>query len=252
LDVQVGLAEAAGLPVSRARQQVLGLAPDQRAPDGRPFRLLVVEDRETNRRLLVRLLEALGFKVREAANGQEALQVWEAWQPHLIWMDMRMPVMDGHEATQAIKATPQGQATVIIALTATAFEEDREQILLEGCDDFVRKPFRKDEIYDMLARYLGVRFLYEPQPGGPRPSAAPEAAAPPVAAPSAQDLAALPGEWLDDLRQATTTADLDLILRLVAQIRGDNASLAEALAALAQNYEYKKILTLIEGTRSEP
>jgi CheY-like chemotaxis protein len=125
---------------------VLGLAPDQRAADGRPYRLLVVEDKETNRRLLVKLLESVGFEVQEAANGQQALEVWARWQPHLIWMDMRMPLMDGHEATQQIKATPQGQATVIIALTATAFEEDREQVLLEGCDGFVRKPFRTDEI----------------------------------------------------------------------------------------------------------
>ncbi len=102
--------------------------------------------------------------------------MWERWQPHLIWMDMRMPVMDGHEATQKIKATPKGQATVIIALTATVFEEDREQILLEGCDDFVRKPFRKDEIYDMLARHLGVRFLYEEAPALPAPARPAEAA----------------------------------------------------------------------------
>ncbi len=79
--------------------------------------------------------------------------MWERWKPHLIWMDMRMPVMDGYEATRRIKAAPSGQATVIIALTASAFEEDREQIMLEGCDDFVRKPFRKDEIYDMLAKH---------------------------------------------------------------------------------------------------
>ena len=96
--------------------------------------------------------------------------MWERWEPHLIWMDMRMPVMDGYEATRRIKATTRGQATVIIALTATAFEEDREQILLEGCDDFVRKPFRKDEIYDMLAKHLGVRFLYEEEPAARVPA----------------------------------------------------------------------------------
>jgi PAS domain S-box-containing protein len=169
-DVQVGLAAAAEFEETRPGRRVVGLAPDQRAADDRPFRLLVVEDKETNRRLLVKLLESLGFDVQEAVNGQQALEMWEHWQPHLIWMDMRMPVMNGHEATQRIKTTPRGQAAIIIALTATAFEEDREQILLEGCDDFVRKPFRKDDIYDMLVKHLGVRFLYEEEPAPPPPA----------------------------------------------------------------------------------
>jgi PAS domain S-box-containing protein len=241
-EVQVGLADVPGVEVTRPSRRVLGLAPDQRAPDGGPHRLLVVEDRENNRRLLVTLLESLGLEVQEAANGQEALEMWERWQPHLIWMDMRMPVMDGHEATQRIKATPQGQATVIIALTATAFEEEREEILLEGCDDFVRKPFRKNEIYDMLAKHLGVRFIYaEELPPGPT-----EAAMPRTDALSPEALAALPASWLADLQQATTRADLNLILSLADQIRGQDAALADALAELAQNYEYKEILTLID------
>jgi hypothetical protein len=157
-------------------------------------------------------------------------------------MDMRMPVMDGHEATQQIKATPKGQATLIIALTATAFEEDREQMLLEGCDDFVRKPFRKDEIYDMLAKHLGVRFLYEEEPAPPPPAAPAE----PAHAPSAEALAALPAGWLDDLQQATTRGDLPLILHLVGGIREYDAALADGLANLARSYQYRKILSLIE------
>jgi signal transduction histidine kinase/DNA-binding response OmpR family regulator len=252
-EVQVGLADAAEVEVTRPRRRVLKLAPDQRAADGRPFRLLVVEDRETNRRLLVKLLESLGFEVNEAANGQEAIEGWERWQPHLIWMDMRMPVMDGHEATQRIKATPEGRTTVIVALTATVFEEDRERVILEGCDDFVRKPFRKDEIYDTLARHLGVSFLYEEEPAAPA-----EAAGPRRYVLSAEALAALPSAWLADLRGATIKADLNLILALVERMReravadplapgAESAvALADTLADLAQNYEYKQILTLIE------
>jgi PAS domain S-box-containing protein len=252
-DVQVGLVDAAEVEVTRLRRRVLRLAPDQRAADGRPFRLLVVEDRETNRRLLVKLLESLGFEVREAANGQEAMEVWEGWQPHLIWMDMRMPVMDGHEATQRIKATQRGQTTVIVALTATAFEEDRERVMLEGCDDFVRKPFRKDEIYDTLARHLGVSFVYEEEPSAPA-----ETAAPARTVLSVEAMATLPASWLADLRGATIKADLNQILTLVEQMcqhagadplapdAQATVALADALADLAQNYEYKQILTLIE------
>jgi PAS domain S-box-containing protein len=241
-DVQVRVAGAADAVASRPSRRVTGLAADQRAADGQPFRLLVAEDQETNRRLLVQLLESLGVEVEEAADGQEALAVWQRWQPHLIWMDMRMPVLDGHQAAQQIKATPQGQATIIIALTATAFEEDREQILLEGCDDFVRKPFRKDEIYDMLAKHLGVRFLYEEEPAPLPPAGLVESGH----LPFGEALAALPAGWLADLKEATTKGDLHLILRLVDQIRGQDAALADALAELAQNYGYRTILAWIE------
>ena len=117
------------------RPKVTGIEPGQQ-----DYRLLVVEDNEANRRLMVQFLSRLGFETRAAANGLECLHIWEEWHPHLIWMDMRMPVMDGHEATRQIKSTSQGQATAIIALTASVFEEDLSLVLAEGCDDFVRKP----------------------------------------------------------------------------------------------------------------
>jgi PAS domain S-box-containing protein len=239
-DVQIGLADAAEVQAAQPRRRVLGLEPNQPI-----YRLLVAEDKETNRQLLVKLLEPLGFEVKEAINGQEAIEIWERWEPHLIWMDMSMPVMDGYEATRRIKATTKGQATVIIALTATAFEEDRERILSEGCDDFVRKPFHEDEIYDKLAKHLGVRFIYEEQ--APPATAQPTDAVAPLAdvlTPAA--LAALPAGWVADLQQATIKADLNLILALIDQIHGQNPTLAGALADLARNFEYKKILTLIE------
>jgi len=203
-----------------------------------------VEDREANRRLLVSLLadldpEARVLEVQEAANGLEALETWEHWAPHLIWMDMRMPFMDGHEATQRIKAAPQGEKTVIVALTATAFEEDREAILLEGCDDFVRKPFRKEVIYDMLAKHLGVRFTYEDK--------AAEVVTPAPAKLSAEKLAEQPADWLAELREATVRADQRRMLALSEQLRGRDASLARALDEMIGRYEYKRVLTLIEN-----
>jgi CheY-like chemotaxis protein len=99
--------------------------------------------------------------VREAENGQQAVALWDSWQPHLILMDMRMPVMDGYEATKRIKFHLKGQATVIIALTASAFEEDRTMILSAGCDDFVRKPFQEEVLLEKIATHLGVRYVYE-------------------------------------------------------------------------------------------
>jgi PAS domain S-box-containing protein len=242
-DVQAEPADAADVPTFQPERRVVGLEPDQRAADGGPYRLLVADDRESSRKLLTRLLEPLGFELREAVNGQEAIEIWEEWEPHLIWMDMRMPVMDGYEATQRIKATTRGQATVVIALTASAFEEDRQLILSEGCDDFVRKPFREAEIFDKLTEHLGVRFVTEEAPpvvhteeGVPSPEErlTPEA------------LAALPADWVSELNQAAAQADGDLVLTLVEQIRSQHPSEADALASLVRNYRFDIIVTLTQ------
>ena len=66
--------------------------------------------------------------------------IWESWKPHLIWMDIRMPVMDGRQATRLIKSRPEGQDTIIIALTASVFDDEREAMLADGCAEFMRKP----------------------------------------------------------------------------------------------------------------
>jgi CheY-like chemotaxis protein len=241
-DVPVTLADAVEMGAARPARRVLELAPNQPI-----YRLLVAEDEEANRQLLVKLLELLGFDVKEATNGQEAIEIWERWEPHLIWMDMRMPVLDGYEATKAIKSEIQnrktGIQTVIIALTASAFEENRERVLVEGCDDFVRKPFREDEIYDVLAKHLGVRFLHEEIEGGDRDR---RQVADDVLA---RDMAALPASWVADLQEATIRADLSRIITLVDQMREDNPALADALGGMVRNFEYKKILRLIEQGR---
>jgi CheY-like chemotaxis protein len=162
-------------------------------------------------------------------------------------MDMRMPVMDGREATRRIKSAPGGGSVPIIALTATAFDQDREQILLDGCDDFVRKPIRFDEILETLIKHLKVRFIYReeahPMPDSPEPRIA-------VASETIEALALQPPEWVDALRQATERADLYRITDLVGRIGEEYPNLAEALADLTERFEYREILGLIEEARS--
>ena len=149
------------LPVATERvvrhevKRVIGLAAGERR------RIAVVDDTRDNRTLLRKLLESVGFEVRDAANGQDAIELWRTWHPHLIFMDQRMPVMDGSEATRAIRAAESGERTPIIALTASAFEHERETILLNGADEFVVKPFAEETIFDVIARHVGVRFVYE-------------------------------------------------------------------------------------------
>ncbi|MGL6140159.1 MAG: ATP-binding protein, partial [Planktothrix sp.] len=134
-----------------SEKRVISLAPNQPI-----YKILAVDDKPINCQLLMKLLIPLGFDVQQASNGQEAIKIWESWQPHLIFMDMRMPIMDGYEATKYIKSTTKGNATAIIALTASVLEEEKAIVLSAGCDDFMRKPFKESSIFNMLNKYLGV------------------------------------------------------------------------------------------------
>jgi signal transduction histidine kinase/CheY-like chemotaxis protein len=244
-EVGVEVAEAAEVAGGPPKRRVVGLEPDQPV-----YRLLVVEDRAANRQLLVKLLSSLGsppngFEIREATNGREALEAWEAWEPHLIWMDMRMPVMDGYEATKRIKASAKGQATVVVALTASAFEEDRALILSQGCDDFVSKPFREAEIFDRLATHLGVQFIYEERARSTVRAVEPEEAT------VGDAIRELPVDWRADLQRAATEADGDRVLALVGAISDDYPALADALTSLVQNFRFDTLMTLADADQPD-
>jgi signal transduction histidine kinase/DNA-binding NarL/FixJ family response regulator len=242
LELPVVIAPA-GVPAEESQRLVVGLAPGQPV-----YRLLVADDSDTNRRLLVRLLEPLGFALREAADGQEAVEIWQAWSPHLIWMDMRMPVLDGYEATRRIKATTQGQATVVVALTASALEEDRQLILSEGCDDYVRKPFRDVELFDVLARHLGVQFVYAEAADDHRTKDDQEGQAA-AEMERLAGVAALPADLVTRLEQVAILGDVAAMEMIIKQIQRYDAALAKTLAAWARDFEYDQILGLIRQAR---
>jgi signal transduction histidine kinase/DNA-binding response OmpR family regulator len=242
-DLQVEIVEAADVLTAEPTHRVIGLEPGQGAAGGEPFRMLVVDDVETTRKLLVKFLQPLGFELREATNGQEALKIWAEWQPHLIWMDMRMPIMDGRETTRRIKAQAQARnrsVPLIIALTASAFEEQRAEILAGGCDDFIRKPFREHEIFDALHRHLDVRFIYETVTP-PAPEAATSVSPEELRA----DVEKLPAAWATDLYQATVALDINQILALIEAVRPQAPHLADTLAQWAHDFEYEKLMALI-------
>jgi CheY-like chemotaxis protein len=220
-------------------KQIIGLAPNQ--PE---FRILVVEDRWESRHLLVKLLESVGFQIREAENGAEAIAIWEEWQPHLIWMDIRMPVMDGYEATRQIKTALTGQATVIIALTASALEEEKTLILSAGCDDFVRKPFRASLIFDKLADYLGVIYLYESKNYNYD-----DIDQKPIDLNVLENnlqvsLPERPHSWTAQLYQAAMLADNDLMFELIKDIPSSNIVLSQTLISLMGNFCYNQIMNI--------
>jgi len=230
IDIQVVAAEAVETRIDPRR--VISLAPGQPPP-----RLLIVDDDPINRQLLLKLLQPLGFELREAENGQQALALWESFEPQLIWMDMRMPVMDGYEATRQIKSTTRGQGTAVIALTASSFEENRALVLSTGCDDFIRKPFRESEIFEMMARHIGLVYVYE---------AVPATTVSEFSHDVPGDVEGLPPELLTDLIEALELSDIERVNTAIAGIHAYNPSLAGSLAQLAGDFKYDKILALIQ------
>jgi signal transduction histidine kinase len=149
-----------------------------------PLRLLIVDDETPNRAILRNLAEPLGFMVEEARNGRECLEKAPVWRPDLILMDLRMPEMDGLEAARALRDLPAFRQTPLVAITAAAFAEDREQALAAGCNAHLAKPVLLDTLLETLGTWLPLQWLYddtspamqplpEPLPTDPGPSGPP-------------------------------------------------------------------------------
>ncbi|MFB8788490.1 MAG: response regulator [Potamolinea sp.] len=255
-DVTVRLVDAMDIEIKQVMHQVIALELNQPR-----YRLLIVDDKGDNRQLLVKLLSPLGFELKEACNGQEAIEIWENWQPHLIWMDMRMPIMDGREATREIRKRegkvpqsllpliPKGNAdlpslrTVIIAITASSFEEEKAVILAAGCDDFVRKPFREEIIFEKMAEFLGVRYVYQEEQAQ---SSSAQSAVAFSETSIGEALMLMPKEWIEQLHYAALCIDNEKIFGLVSQIPKNQANLAEILEDLVNQFRCDRIVNLIE------
>jgi len=204
-----------------------------------PLRILVVDDMADNRALLCTLLRPIGFEVKEATNGVEALEVFEQWAPHAIFMDMRMPVMDGYEACRRIKATEAGQATFVIALTASAFEDSKKQVMDTGVDTYLRKPFQVEELLEMLGKGLGPHYVYDED----KASVPDHLPAQPL---TLESLAALPQEIVKAMLQAVEECDIAQLTGLIVQVEKIDSTTARGLQSLADRYDYAKLSQWLE------
>lgn len=240
-DIPVCLADKTHVYAAHSTKRVIGL--DSNQPR---YCILVVEDVEENRKLLVTLLKSVGFEVQSAENGVEAVTCWQQWKPHLIWMDMLMPVMDGYEATKHIKATLQGQATVIIALTANAFSEERSAILAAGCDDFIPKPFQEDVLFEKIAHHLGVRYVYEEHELSPSQQTREE-----IESLTPEVLAVMSSSWVAQLHRAAEGCLDDELLTLIEQIPEQHGLLKVALTDLVNNFRFDIIINLTQASDHE-
>ena len=217
------------------QRQVAGLKPGT----GK-VRVLVVDDQAENRMVVGELLEPVGILTESAQDGEDAVMKAEAWKPDLILMDLRMPGMDGYEASRRIKASTWGKGIPIVAITASILDKDDAKLQKSGLDGFVRKPFKDYELFAVLETWLGDIFIYRGQasPGG-------QAGQVSNFVLTAEHLKLIPRGLIEQMKMATVNARLDQLLELLDTAEPYSPRAAEKLRGLANDYQYDTILKLL-------
>ena len=224
----------------KPNRKVVGLRSGQKK-----YRILVVDDRSDNRQLLVKFLTDVDLEVKEATNGKEAVDIWESWQPDLIWMDMRMPVMDGYEATKIIKSRLKDRETKIIALTASSFAEEKAILLTAGCDDFVRKPFLESDIWDTMARHLEITYIYKAEKEIYQEKEENNPSKVKLKLSILKQI--MPDGWFVDVFKGASQLNRDLLQDLIAQIPSEHDSIARILTEMVDNFDFERILKIVKN-----
>jgi signal transduction histidine kinase/CheY-like chemotaxis protein len=232
IPVVVPEGEAQPAPAGDDRR-IIGLEPGQ--PE---WRVLVVDDEQEGLLLMRALLEGVGFRVALVTSGEAAIEQFAAWRPHFIWMDFRLPGVDGAAATRAIRTMPGGDAVHIVGLTASAFLGQRTEMMAAGMEDVVRKPFRTAEIFDLMARLLGVRY----RQGG-------DGASVPGDALTAAALTTVPVVLRDELAAALASLDGDRIAAAVEHIAAAAPGLARPLRRSIEAFAYQALLEALEASK---
>ncbi|NGZ06285.1 MAG: transporter substrate-binding domain-containing protein [Magnetococcales bacterium] len=231
--------------LERAEVQIIGLEEGERIP-----RILVVDDLPAGRLMLRRLMEAIGCQVEEAVNGQQAVERFLEWHPDLIWMDMRMPVMDGYQATRQIKSDPQGRQIPVIAVTASVLGQDMQEIQKAGCDDFLGKPFQESDIYHRMVKHLPLRYRYQQ-----KDKRVDQAIAQILSWEVFREtFTALPPELCADWRQAVALLQMDQMSCSAQAMQAHDPKLAEGLLELIDHYQLEVLarwMAWLDGATSE-
>lgn len=237
------------IPIQRATPQDVTKAPiaakrvTRLSSDQPTIRILIVEDYLQNRLLLSNILKQAGFMTNEAENGKIALTIFQQWHPDFIWMDMRMPVMDGYEATRQIRALPGGKEVKIVALTASVFKEQLPEIRAAGCDALVFKPYKTHQIFDAMAEQLGISYEYEEDSSSQGKNDEPVV--------DAQCLGAMPLKWRQQLHQAVLELDRESSRAVIETIAEQYPSLHSALSLLIEALAFEELLTLLDSCDGE-
>ena len=180
----------------------------------------------------------MGFRCVEASNGTEALEQFDVERPDLVFMDIKMPVMDGIEATERIRERDVGCDTPVVALTANVFEEDRIKASESGIDAFIMKPFQEERIWKVLEWVLEVEFTREE-------AADEEQVKLPTL--SREDFLALGTEMVEALREAVESADLDRASELLDQSAGDHPETVSRLKTMVDAFDFDSLEGLLQS-----
>ena len=213
-------------------KRVIGLDNGQK-----PVRILVVDDKKQNLRVAVDLLKLVGFETNEAINGEDAINKFNDWNPDLILMDMRMPLMDGYEATRHIKSTERGKLTPIIALTASVFEEERKEIKSLDIQGYIRKPFKENDLFNAIGKVLAIKYRYDVDTTKIKDQVAEEGIM--------ESIRTIPASLVSEMSNAVSVADLDKLIKLIKNVDPLNSKLAKYLISLANSYDYIKLQQIL-------
>ena len=214
---------------------VVGLAENQKQ-----FRILIVDDVESNRDILRKMLAEVGFATRVAVDGKESITVFKEWKPHIILMDILMPVMDGKEAMKRIRKLPGGKKTLIFAITASVLKDEEKEVMESGADVFIRKPISEQNLFLEIKNNSDVEFVYAKEtkildrqvPGHTFNL-------------SRESFSKLPADLVGKISRAIKLGKHDEINELLSKVSGYDAKLADGLRELVGNFEYDKIIALI-------
>ena len=205
--------------------------------EGAPRRLLVVDDQPENRRVLRDLLQPLGFELEEAADGESTLAACARVWPDAVLLDLRLGTrLDGFEVARTLRARANGRPLGIVAVSASVFEDARQQAVASGCDDFLPKPFEEVHLLAVLSRVLGLRWIYADDPVAPHAPGMDATAADP----------APPADVVEALLELSSQGDVVGLREQLDALRAPGAPvggavLVRALETLVANYQMDQI-----------
>lgn len=212
---------------------------------GAPRKVLIADDKWENRAVLLNLLSPLGFEIIEATDGQDCLRKAAEFKPDVVLMDLVMPVLDGFEATRQLRQTTELQDVVVIAASASAFNQDYRQSLAAGCNDFISKPIQTQKLLERLQRHLGLEWVYERKGMSEERNASVGKSS---SSPASAILVSPPPETVNALYNLALIGDVLGIQEQAAKLEKIDKKLVPfttELCQLAKNFQVKKLQEFI-------
>jgi PAS domain S-box-containing protein len=202
---------------------------------GEANKVLVVDDIFENRSLLSETLKIAGFEVFEAENGREAIEKFKQVRPDIILMDIMMPVMNGLEATEIIRYNENGKDIPIIAVTSSAFEDEKSKIMNSGVSGYLARPFKENQLFEAIAKCIDIEYIYKSEEVGERENKYKF---------DTESMKRLPQELVEKMKEATINGDSDKLFEFIDDVFQLSPAIAEELKQLANNYKYEELLIL--------